>query len=423
MKNLTPQTIKMLVLKFAGTFGSSMLSFAIGLYILHRTGSALSMGVTMITGPIVSLILTPFVGYVVDTMNHRRIMITAQVTTSIALVLFGFGFRLWPAQYYPEMIALIIALQVTDNFLSTTLTASLVQLFAPDELQRVNSLNQSIASLALFLAPLMGAMLYTLVSIDTFAFIEVLFELTALVAIFLLKFQPFAAQTPAQAAEVQESVWQNFKTGFAYLKSQQLIFILTVSSAFLNFLFAAVNVGLPYLLIQTMKMTNNQYGFVDSGFAIGMFGGGILLSMLKMRSHPIKFSFFNIILLAILFTFTGLPAVLRWTGLLSTGYFWIQNIVNGVLIVLINTPINTFMQQVIPHHLQGRVFSLDGTISQMLAPLGTLMFGVLFDHLAAPLLFGVTGIVLIIFTLIVTGLIRRSHLYDKPENQVPAAAN
>lgn len=40
----------MLVLKFAGTFGSSMLSFAIGLYILHRTGSALSMGVTMITG-------------------------------------------------------------------------------------------------------------------------------------------------------------------------------------------------------------------------------------------------------------------------------------------------------------------------------------------------------------------------------------
>ena len=115
--------------------------------------------------------------------------------------------------------------------------------------------------------------------------------------------------------------------------------------------------------------------------------------------------------------------VLRWTGLLSTGYFWIQNIVNGVLIVLINTPINTFMQQVIPHHLQGRVFSLDGTISQMLAPLGTLMFGVLFDHLAAPLLFGVTGIVLIIFTLIVTGLIRRSHLYDKPENQVPAAAN
>lgn len=258
MKNLTPQTIKILILKFAGTFGSSMLSFAIGLYILHRTGSALSMGVTLVTGPVVSLLLTPFVGYVVDTMNHRRIMLSAQVVTSVVLVAFGLVFRVWPAQYYAELIALIIVLQVTDNFLSTTLTASLVQLFEGSELQRVNSLNQSITSLAAFLAPLIGAWLYTLVAIDTFAYVEVLFELTALVAILLLKFR---LVTQPATPQPRESVLNNFKTGFAYVKNQKLILTIMISSAAVNFLFAAMNVGLPYLLIQTLKLSNQQYGW------------------------------------------------------------------------------------------------------------------------------------------------------------------
>ncbi|MFT8703425.1 MAG: hypothetical protein ABF750_05940 [Oenococcus oeni] len=46
---------RILIAKFFGTFGSEMLSFAIGLYILRRTGSALGMGISLVTGPIVSL--------------------------------------------------------------------------------------------------------------------------------------------------------------------------------------------------------------------------------------------------------------------------------------------------------------------------------------------------------------------------------
>ncbi|WP_203624538.1 MFS transporter [Lacticaseibacillus sp. 866-1] len=416
MKNLTPQTIKMLVLKFAGTFGSSMLSFAIGLYILHRTGSALSMGVTLVTGPVVSLLLTPFVGYVVDTMSHRRIMLSAQVVTSAALVAFGVVFKLWPAQYYAELIALIIVLQVTDNFLSTTLTASLVQLFEGSELQRVNSLNQSITSLAAFLAPLIGAWLYTLVAIDTFAYIEVLFELTALVAILLLKFR---LVPPLTTPQPRESVLNNFKTGFAYVKSQKLILTVMISSAAVNFLFAAMNVGLPYLLIQTLKLSNQQYGLVDSGFAVGMFSGGILLAAITIRTHPIRFSYFNLFLLGAMFTTTGLPALFSWPSWLSTAFFWLQSMLNGVLMVLINTPANTFKQRIIPQNLQGRVFSLDLTISTLLAPIGTLVFGALFDHFAAPLLFGIAGSGLLLLTLVVTTVISRQHLLDRPENQVP----
>ncbi|AMV63011.1 permease of the major facilitator superfamily [Pediococcus damnosus] len=417
---LSAQTIKLLIIKFTGTFGSGMLSFAIGLYILHRTGSALGMGISLITGPLVSLILTPFVGFIVDTFNHRKIMIMAQITTSLGLLLFGFVFRLWPAQYYPELIGLIIILQITDNFLGTTLTASLVQLFDSDELQRVNSLNQSISSLASFLAPVVGAFVYTLVSIDSFAFIEIGFEVIALVTIAFLHFsKPIPNSTPEiKKTGSSETVWQNFRTGFQYLRNQHLMSLLIVSAAAINFFFSALNVGQPYLLVTTLKLSNTQYGVTDSAFAVGMFLGGILLSLLKLKHHPIIISYLNIAFLSFILIATGVPEVLGWSSSLNTLYFIGLNVLNGGILVFINTPMSTYMQQLIPQHMQGRIFSLDSTISMLLMPVGTLIFGFLFDHVAALPVFLLTGIALLVFTISILTLMRKQKLLDLPENTV-----
>ena len=416
---LTAQIVKMLVIKFTGTFGSGMLSFAIGLYILHRTGSALGMGVSLITGPIVSLILTPFVGYVVDTMKHRRIMILAQIGTSMGLLLFAVAFKLWPVQYYPELITLIIVLQVTDNFLSTTLTASLVQLFDSDELQKVNSLNQSFASLATFLAPIIGAFVYTLVSIDTFAIIEVGFELIALVGIVLLRFKPrVVQQSETDPEESSETVWQNFSAGLRYLRSQRLMAILVGSSAAINLFFSALNVGEPYLLVTTLKLSNTQYGVTDSAFAVGMFLGGVLLSFMKLKRHPVVTSYLNLMCLAVILIITGVPEIMGWSQGLNTLYFIGLNMLNGLVLIFINTPINTFMQQLIPENMQGRIFSLDGTISMLLMPIGTLIFGALFDHVVAFPIFIITGVILLALTILILATLTKQKLLKLPENKV-----
>lgn len=418
MRKITPQTLKLLIVKFAGTFGSGMLSFAIGLYILRQTGSALSMGVSMITGPIVALVLTPFVGFIIDTMSHRLIMICAQVVTSVALIVFGIIFHTWPAQYYPELIGLIIALQVTDNFLSTTLTASIAQLFKGEELQQVNSLNQSMTSLASFLAPIIGALVYTLVSIDTFAYIEVIFELLALVAIMGLKFK-YVDTSATDKPVVKPTVITNFREGLAYLVHQKLLFILTISSAAINFMFAALNVGLPFLLVHTLKLSNTQYGTIDSAFAVGMFIGGALLSQLHLKRHPVTIAYLNLMVLAGVLIFFGLPTLTGWSTTVNTIYFIGLSTIKGMVIVFINTPINTFMQQVITQRMQGRVFSLDSTISTILAPVGTVIYGILFDHFASLPIFAISGIILLGMTLSVMLYIMRSTLLtsmDKQEN-------
>ena len=415
---LSAQTIWLLIIKFTGGFGSGMLSFATGLYILHRTGSALGMGVSLITGPIISLLLTPFVGFVVDTFNHRKVMIAAQITTSLGLLLFGFTFQLWPAQYFAELIGLIVILQITDNFLSTTLTASLVQLFDSDELQKVNSLNQSVSSLASFLAPIIGALVYTLISIDNFAFIEIGFELIALFTIMFLRFKNAIQEQKPQSTDASstETVWQNFRAGFQYLRNQRLMRILIISSAAINFFFSAVNVGEPYFLVKTLKLSSTQYGITDSSLAVGMFLGGILLSLRKLKHHPVLISYLNIGFLSLVFIAVGIPEILNLSADINTIYFIALNTLNGIILVFINTPLGMYMQQLIPQHMQGRIFSLTSTISMLLMPLGTIVFGFLFDHLSALPIFAITGILLIIFTTSVVLTLSRQKLLNQPKN-------
>lgn len=417
------QMLRLLVIRFAGDFGSGMLSFAISLYILHRTGSALGMGVFLITGPIISLLLTPFVGYVIDNFNHRKIMLLAQVVTSIGLFLFGIVFNVWPTQYYPELITLIIILQITDNFLGTALTASLVQLFKDDELQKVNSLNQSISSLASFLAPIVGALIYTLISIAMFAFIEIGFELIALVTIAFLKFNSIETSEEDDATQSgqTETIWQNFRSGFEYLRTQRLLLILIISAAAINFFFSAVNVGEPYFLVKTLKLSSAQYGITDSAIAVGMFAGGLILSLMKLKHHPVIISYVNIGLLSLILIAVGLPEIFGLTAALNTLYFIVLNFLNGVVLVFINTPLNTYMQQLIPEHMQGRVFSLNSTICMLLMPVGTLVFGYLFDRVQALPIFIITGMALLLFTSFILMFLNKQKLLDNSEKAIHPA--
>lgn len=411
------QLLKMLILRFTGIFGSSMLSFAIGLYILQETGSALSMGISLVTGPLVSLILTPFVGYIVDNKNHKKIMLLCQFAISVALALFALIFQLFPEHYYIELIFLVIVLQITDNFFGTTIMASLVELFPEEKLQQVNSLTQSVSSVSTFLAPIMGSIIYSFISLGSFALLEIIFELVAFGMILGLKFNPVIEEMgEKENNEVQGSIWENFREGFSYIRKEKLILIMMLTGSVINFFFAAINVGLPFVLVNVLHFSNSQYGLTESAFALGMFIGGIILSKITLKRHPMAISYLNLLVVALLLIAMSWPLLFSTTLVGQTVYFFFLNSFLGIALVFVNTPINTFMQQVIPGKIQGRIFSLSMTLSMILMPMGTLFYGMLFDLLSPILIFIVSGIIIFIVTLSFYTFVKRKNLLKKEES-------
>ncbi|MHA5206639.1 MFS transporter [Oenococcus oeni] len=140
-------------------------------------------------------------------------------------------------------------LAVSDGFLTTVVQASLAQLFGKNDLQRANSLNQSTSSLAEFLAPVLGAVVYTLIKLDMFAYIEVGFETVALIAIIFLKFLKNSKISDAedlQVADTESHIVSNFIEGLTFLWENKLYLVFSGSSGAINFFFVTINIGLPF---------------------------------------------------------------------------------------------------------------------------------------------------------------------------------
>lgn len=76
--------------KFFGSIGSSIFTFGIGLMILKETRSATNFGFSQIVGPLVSLILLPVCGSLIDTFHRKRIVITAQMASILGSSYFYF---------------------------------------------------------------------------------------------------------------------------------------------------------------------------------------------------------------------------------------------------------------------------------------------------------------------------------------------
>lgn len=301
-------------------------------------------------------------------------------------------------------------LEITDCLLSTTIQSSLIQLFPSDELQKVNSLSQSITSLAEFLAPILGAMLYTMVNIVVFADLEIIFEVIALLGILVLKFdykktEKIVDEEASEETANKTSIIGNFLDGFRYMLKQKLIFILTLSSGALNFFFASMNIGYPYLLVKTLKLSNVQYGMTDSAMAVGMILGGLILSKIHLRFNTIMFSYVALIVFSIIVSSVGLSTITNFKAQVITIIFIIINATNGCLLTFMNTPLDTFLQETVPPDMQGRVFNIDETLSTVLMPLGTMFFGVLFDHYNAVIIFFAAGAAMLLLAIVTIWII------------------
>ncbi|KRL04428.1 MFS transporter [Liquorilactobacillus oeni] len=409
LKNPVPrQIIKVMGINFFGNFGSNIFSFGSGLYILHKTGSALSFSGSQIIGPIVSLFLMPIFGYLVDRYDHRKILWWSQLLAIGALLLFGSLFTIWPKLYYTELLALLVILRIADMILSTTLSASIIQIVPASHLQKLNSLNQSATSLAIIISPLLGAVLYTLLPFAWFGMVEVFAEICAIILVGLTDFN----FNPHGTASQSENLLENLVSGLKYVHSQPLLLSLLGMAAFINFFFAALNVGLPFLMINILKFSNAQYSWTETAFAVGMLLFSVFLSKTALKINPVYLSINGVLLFSIIFISFLLPGLLNWSQTASLFFFIIANLLSGSLVVLINTPMLTFMQETIPQHLQGRVFALQNTLSQLLMPVGTLVYGFLFSIQTPGIVFAVSGICLaglMLFDLVLT-----HHLLKEP---------
>lgn len=381
--------------KLISTFGANVYSFAISFYILQLTGSATNFALNLICSILPRTIAAPFAGYVADNFSRKRTIILAQASSVLAIA----GLLTVSLMNGLSLTAIYITtclLSLTSTFSGITFTSSISGLVDENRIQKAMSLNQMSISLASIVAPALGGVLYGAVSIPVFLIIYLIASLVALILDSTMDFQLFAKRSHVPVAgQEKEKLWVSMKEGFAYLKTKPVIQTIIFIALFINFFFGSFQVGYSFVLIEKLGMKSEHFGILEGAFAVGMLLLSVYLTIRKEIKYPLITAKYGTIGLALVIGGIAVPLLVPFSYQAMFVFYLILMLAIGSFLTIINTPIGVMMQKSVDDDFKGRVISILETMAQVLMPLGTVIYGFLYDWVAAEwVLFISAGIII-----------------------------
>lgn len=381
--------------KLISSFGANVYSFAISFYILQLTGSATNFALNLICSILPRTIAAPFAGYVADNFSRKRTIILAQAASVLAIA----GLLTVSLMNGLSLTTIYITtclLSLTSTFSGITFTSSISGLVNEDRIQKAMSLNQMSISLASIVAPALGGVLYGAVSIPVFLTIYLIASLVALILDSTMDFQLFAKRSHVPVAgQEKEKLWVSMKEGFAYLKTKPVIQTIIFIALFINFFFGSFQVGYSFVLIEKLGMKAEHFGILEGAFAVGMLLLSVYLTIRKEIKYPLITAKYGIIGVALVIGGIAMPLLITFTYQAMFVYYLILMLAIGSFLTIINTPTGVMMQKSVDDDFKGRIISILETMAQVLMPLGTVIYGFLYDWVAAEwVLFISAGIII-----------------------------
>ncbi|WP_440311225.1 MFS transporter [Lactiplantibacillus plantarum subsp. plantarum] len=375
------QIFKAAASNFISSLSGKMFTFGLGLMLLDETHSAISFGINMIISPIVGLLCLVPIGNLIDTYPHKTVLTGSLTARTLALILFAASINLFTAT--AKLIPIVLFLII--NAISTT---------------------QSAISLSSILSPALGVGLYSLVGFSGFVILEIVATLASFGIMLTMKFHYHATNQFANsqhAPVTSHSQFAKFHSGLNYMRSRTMIKITILLSVILNFLYTAVTIGIPYILKDQLHTGNGPIGVLETGSAIGMLLGSLLLTLLPPTGQ--KRLFLKLIIpVLILDSQILLLGVLFMTSQSPTGYALLGSFIMGILafaLVILNITFQVYLQQTVPTKLLGRVVATLTTVNSSIMPIGTLMFTLIFQSTThGGLVLIINGILLLGYTLL-----------------------
>ncbi len=365
-------------------FGSRVVQFALVWWLTRETGSATVLATATLVALIPEILLGPLAGAYVDRWDRRRVMVLAD--GFIALVSLGLAILFWRGalQIWHVYLAMVLR-AVAGSFHWPALQASTSLMVPKSQLARVAGLNQTLNGVLNIIGPPVGALLMELLPLYGVMLVDVG---TALLAISPLLFiaipQPPRAEAPADQAE--RSIWQDLKDGLAYIRGWPgLVALIGMAMIFKIALTPAFSL-MPLLVSEHFKGGAAQLSLLEAVAGIGIVVGGLALTSWGGFKRKIYTILLGTVMLAL-----GLVVM----GLTPAAWFWLavgMGLVMGLAIPLVDGPIMAILQATVAPEMQGRVFTLMGSLIWITSPFGLAVAGPVSDWLGIQVWFILAGL-------------------------------
>lgn len=374
-------------------FGSRLVQFALIWWLTQETGSATVLAIASLIGLLPTVILGPFAGALVDRWKRRQVMLVVDTAIALATLVLAYLYAI-DAVGVGTVYALLLVRGIGESFHWPSMSAA-TSLMVPDEqLTRVQGLNQMLqGGLNIVAAPL-GALLLGLLPMQGIMMIDVVTAAFAILPLLAIRIPEIPQHEKVSSTEKPSTFWGDFRSGLRYVWSWPGLLVLMVLAMVVNFLLTPAGALLPILVSEYFQGGALQLGWIESAFGFGMIAGGLVLSAWGGFKKRILTSMLGLIGLGIGFGMIGLvPSNLFWLGVVSAFFA-------ASMIPIINGPVHAILQSMVEPEMQGRVFTLVGSLGSAMAPLGLIVAGPVADAIGVQSWYIIGGAACILMALV-----------------------
>ncbi|MGW8226935.1 MAG: MFS transporter [Anaerolineales bacterium] len=374
-------------------FGSRLVQFALIWWLTAETGSATVLAIASLFGLLPTVLLGPFAGALVDRWKRRQIILIVDTAIALASLLLAYLFAI-DAVGIGTVYVLLLVRGIGESFHWPSMSAATSLMVPDDQLTRVQGLNQMLqGGLNIVAAPL-GALLLGLLPMQGIMLIDVVTAALAILPLFLITIPEVAQHGGKSGSMGIPTFWEDFRSGLNYVRSWPGLMMLMLLAMVINFLLTPAGALMPILVSDYFKGGPLQLGWIESAFGFGMIAGGLLLGAWGGFKKRILTSMFGLIGLGVGFSLIGfVPSNLFWLGVV--GAFFAASMVS-----IVNGPIHAILQSAVEPEMQGRVFTLVGSLASAMAPIGLIVAGPVADVIGVQSWYVIGGLACILMAVL-----------------------
>ncbi len=366
--------------QFTSLVGTWMQMVAQAWLVLKLTNSSMMLGVVSFASYIPVLLVTLFAGVIIDHVDRRRLIITAQIL--LMLSAFILAWLTWTGIVRVEHVIILAAFSgLVSAFDLPARQAFVVEMVGKEDLPNAIALNSMIFNGARTIGPAIAGLLIAITStamcffLNGVSFIAVIWSLFAMVL-------PVWSGSRGQGFGMLSRLHEGLVYVWQHRPMRILLAVVAINSGF----GVTYSVLIPIFARDILHVGAHGYGFLMAAQGVGAVAGGVYLASHSGTGRKLRRT-------VTIGLFCSALATMLFGVSRSMALSMAAQVVIGAGIINFMAGTNTMLQLFVSDHLRGRVMSMYTLSFIGLAPLGSLEVGYLGEHFSPSVAVLICGLI------------------------------
>lgn len=351
--------------------GSQLTGFGLAVWVYEQTKSVQAMAMIFMASAIPGILLSPFLGALVDRLNRKKMLLFADsfagvFSVMLVVILLTSKLQLW------EVYLVAGAGSIANTIMWPAMSATTSLLVPKEQLGRATGLLQFGDAGSMIISPILGGVIYGYLGLKGLVAADAISFVVAVTMTLICRIpQPAATD---EGIKAKQSFWSEATFGFHFVFARPGLMILLFYFMFINLVLPISNTLAGPIVLSNWKA--QTLGLVQSMAGIGMLLGTVIMAAWGGPKKKVN----GIWIFGIVLFLASLLMLLPLSIAMICASFFLMM----VSAPIVNGCSQAIWQRKTPADVQGKVFAVRRMFAWFMTPLAFGIAGPLADRVFEP---------------------------------------